>query len=332
MGVPMHRRLAAATCVGVALLVAVAGAADRYVVETVLVRVNDRILTMTDFQRRLEVELSQIPEPPTGTELETFARNLFDSVVDEMILLERATEKRLRIEESQVDTAINNLREQNNLQDDAAFEEALRSAGLDEEALRARFRQSMLLQRTAQSEVTPTEITEQELLQLYEEQKEERYRVPPMVELQQLFFPIAADSSDRAEVLQRARGLIDRVRSGSDLRAEATLAGIEVQELGAIPEQDLRPDLKRTIDGMEENEITDPLETGGGVQVIRLLDRRPASYQPFEEVKDAIRREVSMSAYEQQTRAVVERLKGEYLVEINEQRFDEMLRDMVGAV
>lgn len=327
----MNRRSMVVTCVGILFLAVAAAAADRFVVEAVLVRVNDRIMTMTDFQQRLQVELSQIPEPPTGTQLESFARGLFDSVVNEMILLERAAEKRLKIDDSQVNNAIENLREQNNLQDDAAFEEALQSAGMTVDDLRARYRHSMLLQRTAQSEVTPTEITEQELLQLYEEQKEERYRVPPMVELEQLFFPIAADSSDRDQVLQRARGLVERVRSGSDLRAEATLAGIEVQQLGAIPEGDLRPDLKQTIDGMEENDITDPLETGGGLQVVRLIERRPASFQTFEEVEDAIRREVSMSAYEQQTRGVVERLKGEYLVEINEERVEEMLQDLAGA-
>ncbi len=327
----MNRRLMAASCLGMVLLAAAATAGDRVVIEAVLVRVNDRIMTMTDFQRRLEVELSQIPAPPTGDELENFTRSLFETVVDEMILLERAVEKRLTVDDKQIDNAIDNLREQNNLQDDAAFEEALRSAGVTVDDLRGRFRHSMLLQRTAQSEVTPTEITEQELFQRYEADKDERYRVPPMVELEQLFFPIAADSSDRAEVLQRARGLVERVRSGSDLTAEATLAGVVVQQLGAIPEGDLRPDLKQTIDRMDENQITDPLETGGGVQVIRLIERRPASFQPFEEVKEAIRREVSMSAYQQQTRGVVERLRGEYLVEINEQRLQDILRDLAGA-
>jgi parvulin-like peptidyl-prolyl isomerase len=327
----MNRRLMAASCLGMVLLAAAAAAGDRVVIEAVLVRVNDRIMTMIDFQRRLEVELSQIPAPPTGDELESFTRSLFETVVDEMILLERAVEKRLTVDDKQIDNAIENLREQNNLQDDAAFEEALRSAGVTVDDLRARFRHSMLLQRTAQSEITPTEITEQELFQRYEAEKDERYRVPPMVELEQLFFPIAADSSNRAEVLQRARGLVERVRSGSDLTAEATLAGVVVQQLGRIPEGDLRPDLKQTIDRMEENQITDPLETGGGVQVIRLIERRPASFESFEEVKEAIRREVSMSAYQQQTRGVVERLRGEYLVEINEQRLEDILRDLAGA-
>jgi parvulin-like peptidyl-prolyl isomerase len=186
----MNRRLMAASCLGMVLLAAAAAAGDRVVIEAVLVRVNDRIMTMIDFQRRLEVELSQIPAPPTGDELESFTRSLFETVVDEMILLERAVEKRLTVDDKQIDNAIENLREQNNLQDDAAFEEALRSAGVTVDDLRARFRHSMLLQRTAQSEITPTEITEQELFQRYEAEKDERYRVPPMVELEQLFFPI----------------------------------------------------------------------------------------------------------------------------------------------
>lgn len=48
-------------------------AAERVLVEAILIRVNDRIVTMSDFRQRLEVELSQIPSPPSGKELERFA-------------------------------------------------------------------------------------------------------------------------------------------------------------------------------------------------------------------------------------------------------------------
>jgi parvulin-like peptidyl-prolyl isomerase len=189
----------------------------------------------------------------------------------------------------------------------------------------------MLLQRTAQSEITPTEITEQELLQRYEAEKENRYRVPPMVELEQLFFPVAPDQSDRQQVLRRAQGIIERVQAGNDLRAEATLAGIAVQELGAIPEADLRPELRDVIEEIEVGGLTKPLDTGGGIQVIHLLARIPAGFQSFEEVKDSIRREVSMESYQQQTRGVVDRLKTEYLVEIDEDRLAQIINGIAGT-
>jgi parvulin-like peptidyl-prolyl isomerase len=245
-----------------------------------------------------------------------------------MILLERADEKRITVDDEMLDNAIANLREENDLQDDEMFEQALQSAGLTVQALRERYRRSILIQRAAQSEINPTEITGEELLQRYEADKE-RYRVPAKVELEQLFFPVAADGSDRESVLQRARGLVERVRSGNDMRAEATLAGIQVQDLGAIPEADLRPELRAVLQELEEGGITDPLDTGGGLQVIRLVRRIPAGFQQFEEVKESIRRQMSLESYEQQTRGVVERLRGEYLVVIHEDRLSQFLESIV---
>jgi len=330
----MRIRLNAALGAMIAMLAAATiGAGERIVVETILVRVNDRIMTVSDFQRRLETELLQAAAPPPSAEaLESFARSMFENTVDEMILLERAQEKRLRVDEEMVDNAIDSLRRENNLEDEQAFDEALSSSGLSVEQLRDRYRQSMLIQRTAQSEITPTEITEQELLQQYEAEKQERYSVPPMVVLEQLFFSIASDGSDRAQVLGRANGLIERVRAGSDLTAEATLAGIEVQDLGGIPESDLRPDLKAVVDDMEVGDLTDPLNTGGGLQIILLVDRLSATFQSFEEVRESIRREVSRESYQQQTRGVVDRLKSEYLVEIDEDQFSLLIQSLLGAV
>ncbi len=315
-----------------AILMAVAPlvAGQRVLVEGILVRVNDRILTMSDFQKRLQVELSQVSTPPEGDALRSFAQHLFDQTVDDMILLERADEKHLTVDDEMVDKQIAQLRKDNNLEDDAAFEQALKGAGLTVDALRERYRQSMLMQRAAQGEITATEITEEEVRQRYEANKED-YRIPAKVELEQVFLPVAANGSDRAQVLRRARGLVERVRGGNDLRAEATLAGVELQDLGAIPPGDLRPDLHAAIQDLKEGGVTDPLETAGGFQVVRLVRRIPTSYQPYDEVAAAIRRKMAMDSYRAQTRGIIDRLKKDYLVEIHEDRFQHLLDQIMGA-
>jgi len=327
---PSFRRLwaaAFATALGVA---SVGWCGERELLEAILVRVNDRIVTVSDFRERLDAELSQIASPPEGAARERFARELFSTVVDELILLERAREKKLTIDDEMVDKAIGELREQNQLQDNAAFKAALASAGLTEQALRERYRHNMLLQRAVQSEIKPTEITEEEIRQRYEADKE-RFRVPDKVELEQVFLPVAADGSDRSMVMRTAQALVERVRGGADLQAEATLAGGEVQELGAIPVADMREDLQRVLEPLSDNGLTDPLETAGGVQIVRLVRRIPAGYQPFEEVEESIRRQLSQGAYQDQTRGMVDRLKGEYLVEIHEDRLEMIIAQLRGA-
>jgi parvulin-like peptidyl-prolyl isomerase len=214
--------------------------------------------------------------------------------------------------------------------DDEAWREALESSGMSEDDLRERYRKSILLSRTVQSEIRPTEITTEEVRIKYEEDKA-LYKLPAKVELEQLFFPIEEGRDDEAEVLRVARGLVSRVSDGSDLQAEATLAGIEVQELGEIPIADLRGDLRQALDGVPDGGFTEPLVTAGGVQVIHLVQRIPEGYQPFEEVESDIRRRMSAAAYRDQSQDLVEGLKEEYLVEIEQKQLDHIL-DMVESL
>ena len=316
--------------VAVSTLVAATATAERQVLETILVRVNDRIVTVNDFKLRLRGELSQISPVPKGKELRTYTEGLIETMIDEMLLLERAEDRRIRVDDGTVDKAIEGLREQNDLLDDDAWQQALESAGMTIEDLRERYRRSIMLSRTVQSEMRSTQITEEEVRMRYEEEKE-IYKLPAKVDLEQLFFPIDNDRNNGAEVDRVARGLVERVAGGSDLRAEATLAGIEVQELGAIPIADLRSDLRQALGNVPDGGFTEPLVTAGGVQIIHLVARIPEGYQPFEDVEEDIKRRMSNQAYQDQSKEFVQGLKDEYLVEIDQRQLDHIL-DMVESL
>ena len=313
------RSLAKIFFVGLAIFAVVASAGEKILVEGILVRVNDRIITVSDFATRVRTEFSQIPEPPSEAEARQYVEMLLQEVVNELVLLERATEKRLTVEEGMVDQQIANLREENNLLEDEAWEQAVASSGLTLEALRERYRRNILLQRAVQGEIRPIEITMEELRLEYEQTKDQ-YRIPAKVELEQVF--ITGDGTTDSELMNRAEGLVRRVRDGADLKAEATLAGAELQNLGAIPVADCRPDLAAALDKIDDGGLAEPLPVPGGVQIIRLVARIPAGYQSFEEVAPELRRRRSSESYENQTRGLVEKLRQDYLVEIHEEYLD----------
>lgn len=321
---PVRTTLAAAMI----LLCAVsAGAGKREVVEGILARVNDRIISITDFRSRLREELGQQQTPVPPSDLDGFARRLFNSMIEEMVLLERAHEKKITVDSKDVDKVIHSLREANKLTDDKAFKQALASSGLTEKLLRERYRQTLLLQRVVQSEIKPTEITAQEVRDEYDANKKD-YKTPDKVKLQQLFFKTAEDGHDREAVLRRVRGLVSRVQAGADLTAEATLAGVEVQDLGEIPVADLRDAVRQAVASLHAGQISDPVATAGGYQVIRLVKRIPAGYVPFEQVKEQLRRKLSQERYQEQTDGLVNRLKKDYLVEIHQKLFDQVLKEI----
>ena len=309
---------------------AVSAAGQRVVIEGILARVNDRIITTSDFRKRLQEELDQRTKALPPDQLRRFAKDLFQSMVEEAVLLERAKEKGFKVDKKDLDKAIKALRERNRLTDDRAFKEALKSSGLTEALLRERYRQNMLAQRVVQSELKPEEITSEELRVEYEKDKEQ-FRTPEKVKLEQLFFPVAEDGSDREAVLRRVRGVVARVRKGADLKAEATLAGVEVQDLGEIPVGDLRDAVRNALKGLKAGDITDPVSTAGGFQVVRLTARIPAGYVPFEKVKEQIRRKLSRDRFRKKTEAMVNNLKKQYLVEVHEDLLKKVLEGGIGG-
>lgn len=309
-----------------AVVAAVAVAGEKTVLEAILVRVNDRIVTVSEFEQRLQQELAQLPELPEGDEMVEFRERMLDNVVNELILLERADEKGIVPDEGAIDEAIQGLREANELQDDALFQAALAETGMTVESLRERYRDSFMIQRAAQGEVKPTEITREELRRIYEKERE-NFAVPAMVELQQMIFPIASDRSDLEAVGTRVIAMLERVDAGADLKAEATLAGVELQELGAIPVQDLRPELVEILAPLDEGDFSQPAATAAGIQVLRLVRRIPAGYQSFDEVEGDIRRRETERVFFEQRRGFIDRLKENYLIEIHAERLPEVAHE-----
>lgn len=301
--------------------------AERQTLEAILVRVNDRIMTVTEFRLRLEQDMGQLERPPSAVEARDYAQQLLDNYVNEMVLLERAQEKGIVPDEEAITRTIDGMREEQGMLDDDVFRDALEESGMTEEDLRDRYARSFMIQRAAQGEFKPTEITEEELRMMYEDEKE-NYAVPAKVALEQMIFQVAEDGSDETEVLRRVTAMLDRVGEGADLQAEATLAGVSIQDLGAIPVQDLREELRDVLEPLAAGDLTDAFLSPGGVQVLRLVERIPAGYVDFEEVESSIRRRETERLFMAQRNGFVEDLKENYLVEVFDERIDLVLSEV----
>ena len=291
-------------------------AGQHQLLEGIMLRVNDEILTVSEYRTRLGQELAQISPQPEGKDLDDFARSLLQNSANEMILMERAKEKGITADDASIDAAVESLRKENGLEDEAKFEAALKESGLTIEALKDRYRRSFLMSRAAQSEIKPTEITSEELRQIYEKNREQ-YAVPAKIHLEQVIFPVAEDNSDLEAVQKRAEALMKRVQDGADLKAELTLAGVKLQDLGEIPIDDLRPELVKMLNQLPLDTFSDPLATPGGIQLIRVVKRIPAGYESFESLEKNLRRQESERLFREQQRGFIEKLKKDYLVEIH---------------
>jgi parvulin-like peptidyl-prolyl isomerase len=303
-----------------AALAAPVPAAERQVIEGIVVRVNDRILTIADMRKRVAERAAETGAQVTAA----MYGDLVNEAADDLCLLERATEIKLEISEDEVSAQLKGLREQNRIETDEQFEQTLRGLGLSVEQLRTRMREQMLISRVMQREVGAIPVTEEELRQRYAREKE-RFAVPEQVRLEHLVFAVGSEPDDADRVMARARQLAAAVRSGRDFSAvikEETEAGNATGgDLGAVAVPDLRPEVREAVAPLKQGEVADPFRSQVGVHVVRLVERLPAGFRPFAEVAEELRVHEMNDRYRAKVRGVVDGLKKRYVVEVHPELF-----------
>lgn len=298
------------------LLCTTAIAAERALVEAIVVRVNDRILTTRDIARRIDERAGELGRPLVAADLTA----LFQDITEDLCILERAAELRITVDEPEVDSAIARLREQNQVQDDAAFEESLRNMGMTREQLRTRVQENILVNRLLAREVSRPQVTDEELKRRYTRDKE-FFRIPAQVKLEHIIFSVGSEPGDEDRALASARRLAAAARSTDSFLALVTTevdAGRATGgDLGMVAVPDLRQEVASAVANLKPGEISEPFRTPAGIHVVRLLEYVEQSVRPFAEVAEQLRLREEEERYRSHISAIVDGLKKRYVIEVH---------------
>jgi peptidyl-prolyl cis-trans isomerase SurA len=299
------------------------------IVEQVLVRVNGEIITKTEFESRQVAALGNRPElagaGPSSPELRKAVAELTPelilSAVDDLLLVQRGRESGYALGDQQFTQILENIKTTNDLHDDTKFREALRQEGLTLADLRRNLERQMLISQVQRVEILDKiSITDEEARAYYQSHQKE-FTAPAEVTLREILFEVANTSrgfnvAEDDEVRARAAEVRKRLIGGEPfprLAAEYSSSGSKANGglVGPLNVEELSPNLRDLLAGMQVGDLTEPLRTARGYQVVKLESRTDARVRSFE----AARGDIGNKIGEQKLR--VERDK--YLDRLREQ-------------
>ena len=114
---PLFRPLGAAALALAALAPAPRLSASE-VVNRILIHVNSRIITQSQFDTRLEQTIRETGAPKNAEARETLKKSVMEELVNEALLEDRAKELDLITTDQEIEDQINRLKEQNNVKTD----------------------------------------------------------------------------------------------------------------------------------------------------------------------------------------------------------------------
>lgn len=247
----------------------------------IAVVVNSELVTAGEVQRRLERAVAGAGRSgaalPAADELR---RQVLDSLIDERAMITSARDSGLRVDEQDIDRAVQSIAQQNQISVDD-LRQRLRQEGLDYGRFRANLRDQILIERLREREVYQRiRISDEEVDRVLEERRAAAQAQAPMNIAQILIsVPEGADAATVAERRARADAVLVRLRAGEAFEALARELSEDGNrsrggEIGARPASRMPDAFVEAVRTLSVGEVTpQPLRTGAGFHVLKLLQR-----------------------------------------------------------
>lgn len=320
------RALRCGAFAGGALLLAAAAPAPAHaeVIERVAAVVNDHAILLSDLRRKaapfLEQALSDAKTPSERqSRLKQIYQRLLDQLVDEELVEQAARKMHVSVNEAEVEQAIDNVRRQNNL-DEQAFWEAVRGQGYGERQYRTDVRKQLLRLKVLNQRVrSRVNMSEETVREAYDD-KVRNARRAQKFRAAHVFAPLQAGASatEVAQALEDARKLRGKLTpTNFDEFANASQGG---GDLGWLDQGDLPDVLEETLLGLSEGEISQPVRGPSGVHIFIVHERQSGENQvpSFEEMRVQIQSELLDKAMLRQEELFLRGLRRDAVIETRE--------------
>jgi len=318
----------ALACIAAALMPSSARAqAKAAVVEEIIARVNNDIITQSDYQHadmQLKDEIAHdcqncLPDK-LAAEYKDQQKDLLRGLIDQSLMVQRAKDMGISVESDLV-KRLDDVRKQNNMNSIEELEKAVEGSGLPWEDYKTQIRNGMLTQEVIRREVgSHINIPSEEVKAYYTAHSDEFTR-PEEVQLTEIFLSTDGKSPEEMESVQKkAEDLLARVRKGDDFNeiakrySEGSTAKDQGGDLGVFKRGVLSPQLNDVVFKMEKGQITDVIQTKTGFEILKVEAHFVAGLQPLDKVENEVMNKLYMEKMQPSMRTYLGELREESYV------------------
>ena len=248
----------------------------------ILAIVNQELVTAAELNARVaRVKDDATRQRATLPPEDQLRREILDALIDERVQLTHARESGQRIDESELDRAVNNVAVQNQITM-AQLRERLRRDGIDYARFRTNVRDQLLTERVREREVQARiRVTDADVDALLEQRRAAASAVAEYNIAQILVsVPDGASAADTERRRERAEAARKRIQAGESFEAVAREISEDANRasggvIGMRAAERLPDVFVETVRPLKPGEVAPALlRTGAGFHLLKLVDKR----------------------------------------------------------
>ena len=276
------------------------------VIEEIIVRVNNQIITRTEFIRskdQLKNDLRQ-QEPDSADKVYTEReRDILRDLIDQQLLIEKGKEMDINVD-TEVIKRLDEMRKQMNLESMEDLEKAAQSQGTTLEDYKLNMKNGLITQKVIGQEVgRHLAISKEEMQQFYETHQQD-FTQTEQVRLNELLVstqkmgadgktPAEPDESALRAAEAKAKGLMEQIGAGAKFEdvAKKSSDGPTAAQGGGIgyfQRGQLSKDLEDKTFAMKVGDVSDVIRTKQGFVLLKVTEHTAAGLASMKEAEPKI--------------------------------------------
>ncbi len=274
--------------------------------------VNSDLIMLSEMKRELAPERERIQKEYRGDalarRLKTAEYMALTTMIERKLQLQEAKVRNIVVTDQEVRQAIQQMKQQGRTIDEANPTD-MKSA-----------REQMMLFRVVDRDVRSAVIVGDSDLKRYFQEHRDRFALSEEYTLSQILIqPRSTDNVTDAK--EKVREVMTRLKQGDSfedlaLRFSDGPNASHGGHLGLVRQGELLPEIERTIATMVSGGTSDMIETPEGFHIVRLEDKKPKQFRPFEQVRTEIQGLVFQQKSEDAFQSWLANLKNKAYIEI----------------
>jgi peptidyl-prolyl cis-trans isomerase SurA len=300
--------------------------AEAKIIERIIARVNDEVITLSEYNTELATLRLQIEkEIPPGKEREAEFEKRKAAALDNLIQAKLLWHNANRLGfcsnvDVEVSAYIERLKKEYGLNAEQ-FEEQIKKEGLTVQAFRENIGRNICTQRLISQFVTQKIAIQTEEIENFYKTNLAQFKKPAEIEVSEIVF--LTEGKDAKEVVARVEDLLKRLAAGEDFAESAKKYSDgptknEGGRIGTFKPGMMAPEVEKVAFALKEGEYSkEPIKTKYGFQILKVDKKRPETIIPLEDVRNRIQEVLYYQKLQPDLDKYVKKLKEESYIYIH---------------
>ena len=274
--------------------------------------VNSDLIMLSEIQRELASERERIQKESRGDalsrRLKTAEYATLTSMIERKLQLQEAKKRGITVTDQDIQQMIRQMKQQGETIDEANPSDM------------KRVQEQLTLLRLIDRDVRSAVMVADSDLKRYFQEHHDRFALSEEYTLGQILIK-PRSPEDTADAREKVREVMTRLKQGESfedmaLRFSDGPNASHGGNLGLVRQGELLPEIERTVATLVPGGISDVIESSEGFHIMRLEDKTPKQFRPYEQVRNEIQGLVFQQKSEDASQTWLTNLKNKAYIEI----------------